>query len=67
MPSGCDDSFGIERNIVGAGSRLREVEVWHLPTYDIQDTWKPERITHFVVHSVEGELRCENIITVLSN
>ena len=43
------------------------MEVWRLPTYDIQDTWKPEHITHFVVHSTKGELRRENIITVLSN
>ena len=67
MSSGFTDSFGIKRNIVAAGSRLREVEVWHLPTFHIQDTWKSEHITNFAVHSTKGELRCENIITVLSN
>jgi len=43
------------------------VGAWGVPTYDIQDTWKPEHITHCVVHNTKGGLRCENIITVLGN
>ena len=53
--------------MIAASPEMWEVGVWSGHTYDIQDTWKPERFTRCVEHNRKEELRCEDIITVLGN
>lgn len=53
--------------MIPTGLRTGELGEWSGPAYGIQDTWKPDCITHCAEHRTKGVLRCENIIPVSGN